>query len=333
MTRPPTSRRHEPIESTPTGSQHRRARAFQVGLALCVINTLIGAGQPVLTRWGAIHLDPLLFCTGAVVVAAICTIPLLYFRGELPLPFDPRYRARLATMSMVGTVMTSLTLTFGLTRIGAVAGVILLQTEPMYSLMLATLVVGERPAARQLLATALILAGIGSVLGAGSYSPIWAAALLFVTPLFWQSSHVIGLSLMPPLTPASVTGGRMMYGAIALSALLLVMRPATIAQLADPTALGVIFVAGFFVYFLSALTWYGAISRLSLAWTTALVIPGIPLLSIFFAILFLGEHATIREVIGILIAIAGVIALVLGADPHRRLPALEAAEAIHQPLT
>ncbi|HEY6420565.1 MAG TPA: DMT family transporter, partial [Candidatus Binataceae bacterium] len=221
----------------------------------------------------------------------------------------------------------------GLTRIGAVAGVILLQTEPMYSLMLATLVVGERPAARQLLATALILAGIGSVLGAGSYSPIWAAALLFVTPLFWQSSHVIGLSLMPPLTPASITGGRMMYGAIALSALLLVIRPATVAQLADPTALAVIFIAGFFVYFLSALTWYGAISRLSLAWTTALVIPGIPLLSIFFAILFLGEHATIREVIGILIAIAGVIALVLGADPHRRLPALEAAEAIHQPLT
>ncbi len=310
-----------------------RSRAFQIGLALCVINTLIGAAQPVLTRWGAVHLDPLLFCTAAVVIAAMCAIPLLHFRGELSLLFDPLYRARLATMSMVGSVLTSLTLTFGLTRIGAVAGVILLQTEPVYSLMLATLVIGERPSARQLLATALVLIGIGSVLGAGSFSPLWAAAMLFVTPLFWQISHVMGLSLMPPLTPAAVTGGRMIYAAIALSALLLILRPATIAMLADPTALGVIFVAGFFVYFLSALTWYGAISRLSLAWTTALVIPGIPLFSIFFAILFLGEHATAREVIGILIAISGVITLVMGADPHRQLPALEAAEAIHQPLT
>ena len=52
-----------------------RARAFRVGVTLCIINTIIGAGQPVITRWGAVHLDPLLFCTGAVVVATACTIP------------------------------------------------------------------------------------------------------------------------------------------------------------------------------------------------------------------------------------------------------------------
>ena len=50
--------------------------------------------------------------------------------------------------------MTSLTLTYGLTRIGAVAGVLLLQTEPVYSLVLSTIFVGERPSVRQMLATA-----------------------------------------------------------------------------------------------------------------------------------------------------------------------------------
>ena len=71
-------------------------------------------------------------------------------------------------MSMAGTVMTSLTLTYGLTRIGAVAGVLLLQTEPVYSLVLSTIFVGERPSARQMLATATILVGIGSVFGAAA---------------------------------------------------------------------------------------------------------------------------------------------------------------------
>ena len=93
-----------------------------------------------------------------------------------------------------------------------------------------------------------------------------------------------------------------------------------------------ILVTGFFIYFLSGLTWYGAINRLSLAWTTALVIPGIPILSILFAVMFLGERATTREVVGILISVSGVLALVLGADPHRKQPASEAAEAIHEPL-
>ena len=315
------------------GEKARRARAFQVGVTLCIINTIIGAGQPVITRWGAVNLDPLLFCTGAVVFATLCTIPLLHYTGELGLIFDPRYRRRLFVVAMAGTVMTSLTLTYGLTRIGAVAGVLLLQTEPVYSLVLSTIFVGERPSMRQMLATATVLVGIGSVLaGGGSFSPLWASAIIFTTPLFWQTSHVMGLRLMPPLTPTSMTGGRFMYASIVLSAMLLLFRRESIVQLADPTSLGVILVTGFFVYFLSGLTWYGAINRLSLAWTTALVIPGIPILSILFAVIFLGERATTREVIGILISVSGVLALVLGADPHRKQPASEAAEAIHEPL-
>src|SRR5438132_12975769 len=108
----------------------RRSRAFQIGFALCIINTIIGAAQPVITRWGAVHLDPLLFCTGAVVFATLCILPLLYLRGELPSLIDRHFRGRLAIMSISGTVATSLTLTYGLTQIGAVAGVLLMQTEP-----------------------------------------------------------------------------------------------------------------------------------------------------------------------------------------------------------
>ncbi|MGH7924549.1 MAG: DMT family transporter [Candidatus Binatus sp.] len=322
-----------PVANERANDTARRARAFQVGVTLCIINTIIGAGQPVITRWGAVHLDPLLFCTGAAVFATLCTIPLLQFTGELRLIVGPQYRGRLFWMSMAGTVMTSITLTYGLTRIGAVAGVLLLQTEPIYSLVLSTIFVGERPSARQILATAAILVGIGSVFaGGGSFSPLWASAMIFATPLFWQGSHVLGLKLMPPLTPTSVSGGRFFYASIVLTAMLLIFRRDSIVQLADPTSLGVIAITGFFIYFLSALTWYGAINRLSLAWTTALVVPGIPILSILFAVMFLGERATTREVVGILISVSGVLALVLGADPHRRQPASEAAEAIHEPL-
>jgi drug/metabolite transporter (DMT)-like permease len=319
--------------ATDAGAIAARARAFQVGVTLCIINTIIGAGQPVITRWGAVHLDPLLFCTGATVFATLCTIPVLQYTGELRLIFDARYRGRLFIVAMAGTVMTSLTLTYGLTRIGAVAGVLLLQTEPVYSLILSTIFVGERPSVRQMLATATVLVGIGSVFaGGGSFSPLWASAIIFTTPLFWQASHVMGLKLMPPLTPTSMTGGRFFYASIVLTTMLLIFRRDSIVQLADPTTLGVIVATGFFVYFLSGLTWYGAINRLSLAWTTALVVPGIPILSILFAVMFLGERATTREVIGILISVSGVLALVLGADAHRKQPTSEAAEAIHEPL-
>lgn len=306
---------------------------------MAVANTIIGATQPVMTRYAAVRLDPILFCAAVTTIAAMCALPILYHRGELATLFDPRYLPWLFAMSMAGTVMTSLTLIYGMQHIDAIATVILLETEPVYSLILSVVVVGERPSSQQLLATGAILAGIGSVFWAGNaFAPMFAAMLVFITPFFWQTSHVLGLRVMPPLTPISVAGARFIFAACVfipmfLLRMFLLRSGASLSQLRDPSLLMVIGATGFFVYFLSALTWYGAISRLSLSWTTALVVPGVPLISMLFAMMFLGEHPTSREVIGVLIAIGGVLALVLGADPHRKVGGIiDTAEAVHQPI-
>jgi drug/metabolite transporter (DMT)-like permease len=302
--------------------------------ALC---TVTAATQPALMRFGATRLDPMLFATGCAVVATLCVLPVVYARGELWMLVDGRYRVRLLTLSIIGTVVTTLTLVFGLRRIDAVAGTLLLQSEPVYSLLLATLFAGERPTLRQLAATAIIITGIGSAIGAGSgaFSPAWAAMLVAGTPLLWQTSHVLSLPVMPPLSPLCMTAARYGYAAIVLTLALAVVNPHAVGQLADPVVLETIVATGVICYFLASSAWYAAISRLSLAWTTALVIPGIPLLSILCAIVFLGERATGRDLIGILVSISGVLLLVLGADGLRRAPATpaaEAAEAIHQPM-
>jgi drug/metabolite transporter (DMT)-like permease len=302
--------------------------------ALC---TVAAATQPALMRFGATRLDPMLFAAGCAVVATLCVLPVVYARGELGMLFDRRYRMRLLTLSIIGTVVTTLTLVFGLRRIDAVAGTLLLQSEPVYSLMLATLFAGERPTLRQLAATSIIIAGIASAIdaGSGAFSPAWAAILVGGTPLFWQTSHVLSLPVMPPLSPLCMTAARYGYAAIVLTLALAVVNPHAMGQLGDPVVLETIVATGVICYFIASSAWYAAISRLSLAWTTALVIPGIPLLSILCAIVFLGERATGRDLIGILVSISGVLLLVLGADGVRRTPATpaaEAAEAIHQPM-
>ena len=324
-----------PQQPASKGRHHRHSRAFQIGFALAVANTLIGATQPVLTRYAAVRLDPILFCAAVTTIAAICALPFLYWRGELSMLLDRRYLHWLLAISMTGTVMTSLTLIYGMEHIDAIATVILLQTEPVYSLILSVVVVGERPSTRQLFATGAILAGIGSVFWAGNaFSPMFAAMLLFVTPFFWQTSHVLGLRVMPPLKPIGIAGARFIFAACVFIPMFLLRSSGSLSELRDLRLLMVIGATGFFVYFLSALTWYGAISRLSLSWTTALVVPGIPLISMLFAMMFLGEHPTSREIIGVLIAIGGVFALVLGADPHRKVGGvIEAAEAVHQPIS
>jgi drug/metabolite transporter (DMT)-like permease len=305
---------------------------FAIGLVLALASTAIAALQPVVVRYGALTIDPILFCAGSVTVAAIFVALTLAKSGGLRFLFEPRYLPRLAGVSLAGTVATSLTLIYGLSRIDAVAGVLLLESEPIYSLVMSTAFLGERPSTRQLFATAIILGGIASVFGAGGvFTPLWAAALVFATPLFWQTAHVLSLRVMPPLTPLQIVGGRYFYAAFVLIAILLLSDAAALRQLAAPAIAGTIVFAGIVVYFFGSLTWYGAISRLSLAWTTAFVIPGVPILSVLFALIFLGEHVTSRELAGLGLAIVGVMILVLGADA-RRPTRDNPAEAVHQPI-
>ena len=307
-------------------------RVSGVAIAMAIATTIIAALQPVVMRYGALTMDPLLFCTIAVSAAALTATVFLVYAGDLALLLRREYLARLFLLSLSGTFATSLLLIYGLRRIDAVAGVILLESEPIYSLVLATIFLGERPSAKQLIATAAILIGIGSVFGAGpAFSPLYAAGLVFVTPLFWQISHVISLRLMPPLRPLTVTGARYVFSALTLIVTLLVFDHRALRDLTDGSVLLAGGATGAFIYFLGSLSWYGAISRLSLSWTTALVIPGVPLLSFAFAMIFLGERPTTRELIGISVAIVGVIALVRGAEGGR-VSAIEAVAAAHQPL-
>jgi drug/metabolite transporter (DMT)-like permease len=291
-----------------------------VGIAFAIANVTISALQPVITRYAALRIDPLLFCGCSVTIAAGCASTMLACTGELRQLFDCRYRLRLFAISITGTVATTLALIYGLRRIDAVAGVLLLESEPVYSLVLATVFLKERPSKHQLLATGMIMAAIGFVFGVGrTFRPWYDALLVLITPLFWQSSHVLSLNVMPPLTARVITGARYVYAAIVFFAILLAFDRGSLRAMVAPAILVTVVFTGAFVYFMGSFTWYGAISRLSLAWTTALIIPAVPVAALVFAIIFLGERPGPLELAGITVAVIGIVALVLGSDARRHL--------------
>ncbi len=299
---------------------HKSRDVVAAGLLFAISNVTISALQPVITRYAALRIDPLLFCASSVMIAAGCATTMLACTGEIGLLLELRYLPRLVAISAAGTVATTLALIYGLRKIDAVAGVILLESEPVYSLILATVFLKERPSRRQLLATAAILAAIGYAFGAvRAFRPYYPAVLILITPMFWQSSHVLSLKVMPPLTPRVITGARYVYAAIVLLAILMDLEHGSIAALAVPGGLVPVVFTGAFVYFMGSFTWYGAISRLSLSWTTALVIPAVPVASLIFAMIFLGERPDPHELIGIACAVMGILALVLGSDAQRNV--------------
>ena len=83
-----------PLESPPEYAVERQAQvkrqvSFIFGFECAIATTIIAAIQVVISRYGALHIDPMLFCAGTVTVAACCLTVVLWGRGEIGLLVNP----------------------------------------------------------------------------------------------------------------------------------------------------------------------------------------------------------------------------------------------------
>jgi O-acetylserine/cysteine efflux transporter len=248
-----------------------------------------------------------------------CTV-LLAARGELAELWRPERWPKLALLGALGTGLAFFLFFAGASRSTAIETALVLQVEPAYSLLLTWLAFGHRPTLRRVGALAVILAGIALALGARTLSASTGIALLLATPLCWQLSHLLVLKRLPGTSPIVLTGARYVYGGVLLALAFALgggpWPPA--AELA--TLLPILALQGVVLSMVGTLLWYQTISRLDLGRATAIVVPSIPVLSLGASFLLLGEVATPRQWVGLLLTAAGVLAMVTGPAARARPP-------------
>src|SRR5262249_7612908 len=140
--------------------------------------------------------------------------------------------------------------------------------------------------------------------------------LLLATPLCWQVSHLVVLRGLIGVPPLVLTSARYLYGGLMLGGAWLVV--AGMADVPSPVDLvplvPLLALQGCVLAYGGTLLWYQAITRLDLTRATAIVVPGVPLLAFGASFLLLGEVATARQWIGLLLTAIGVLAFV--SAPH-----------------
>jgi drug/metabolite transporter (DMT)-like permease len=162
----------------------------------------------------------------------------------------------------------------------------------------------------------LLVAGIALAVGIEGVRGSPGVWLLLATPLCWQTSHLLVLKRLPGLAPPLLTGARYVFGGIVLC-LYWALRagPETIpAEDVLIPLLPVLVLQGLITFYVGTALWYGAIQRLDLARTTAIVVPSIPILSLGASFLLLGEVASPREWAGLVLCVGGVLVFVTA--PH-----------------
>jgi drug/metabolite transporter (DMT)-like permease len=298
---------------SPASTARASERAGLVFAALCALNGAFVPGFAKLTTTTLPGLTVAVFATGFAALAAIAVVAA---KGELARLVDRRTAPALCAMGALGTGVAFFLYFEGVQRSTAIETALCLQIEPVYSLVLARLVLGHPITGRRLAAVALILAGIALAMGARSLSGLAGPALLLATPLAWQSSHLVALRTLPQVDPRVFSAARYAVGFALLTAVWIASGgPGALPAFAElAPQLPALALQGVVLSFVGTLLWYETIARLDLLRSTAIVVPLIPILSLGASFLLVGEVPSVRQAVGILLAAAGVLVFVTARD-------------------
>lgn len=292
-------------------------RQERLGLSFAALCALNSAFVPAIAKFTTGRADPHWVAAVTGLFAGVGCAVLLAVRGELAELWRPGRWPKLLLLGALGTGAAFFLFYAGASRASAIETALALQVEPAYSLLLSWLALGHRPTPRRVAALAVILSGIALALGVRSVDASSGIVLLMATPLCWQLSHLLVLRKLPGTSPIVLTSARYVYGGLLL-ALAYALRGGALPPAAELAALlPVLALQGLVLSLVGTLLWYQTIARLDLGRATAIVVPSIPVLSLGASFLVLGEVATPRQWLGLLLTAGGVLAMVTGPAAGR----------------
>ena len=277
----------------------------KTGLGFALAEVMAVGLVPAFSKFAVSRVDPLLYSAVAVSVAAVVSVLLVRWRGEARQLFEPAMLGWLVPIALLGTTVTTLMLFFGTRLTDGVSAALLLQSEPVYSLALTWVLWRRGVSRRQLLGTGLVLAGIVLVLYDGSFHIGAGGALILLTPLGWQLSHILALRVMPPMSPYALTAARYVYGGAALVLVQALLGKAPASSI-GARGLAMASFHGVVLFFCGTLFWYETIRRLDLSRATAIVTPCEPLISLILVWVLLGGVPNRWQTMGLVLLVPGM---------------------------
>jgi O-acetylserine/cysteine efflux transporter len=287
-------------------------------IALAVLCTMIWGLNFVVIKWGLVDFPPLLF---AGLRFALASLPFL--------PFLRAPRAQWRTVVGVGLFMGvgQFGFLYSGIKFGMPAGLssAVLQTQAFFTVILAILVIGERPRWQNLVGMVMAFAGVATIAGHLGEVPWLPFLMVICAAASWAVSNVIVRRAAPP----DAFGLIVWSSAVATLPLLALSwmlegSARLLGALAGPSWLELGSLA--YIAFLSTNIGFSAWSHLLRKHPAALVAPFalmVPFWGIGSSALLLGEKLDTAKLIGAGLIVAGLAA---NSWPARKARALAAAD-------
>lgn len=247
----------------------------------------------------------MLFATG---IPILCYIPYLTKNKLWSTLLGKKLALHLAGLGFCSSALPFLCVMIALNYTTPANASILNQTEVLYSLLLTYIFLGERPTAKQLIGTAMILTGVIFILlGANKFTMQLKGDLLVIaTSWIFQVGHILAKKLPPDLPEHFITAARAFYAfifTIPLTFILTFFGIQPFITVSWQTVVCVLFMGTAF-YIFGNYFWYIAIRNMDLSKATALMLT-YPVFTYILSAIFGYDNITVFKTLGIIFALGG----------------------------
>ena len=275
----------------------------------------------VISKLAVPYVTSALFLFFACLIAVICFRIYFGHSGEWEKLFRKDVWPKALGMGTFGTALPMTIFMVALNYTTPVNAAVANQFEIIYSLILAAIILKERPTLKQIGGSILILLGVGMIILEGGTS-IQAKGDLMVIGCLWmyQISHIFAKKLPADLGPQTIAAARALYAMPALGLLCLCLAAFQGPLLFnwDSSTLWMVLLASALVnYFLGNCFWYQAIRNMDLSKATAIIL-SYPVMTYILSVLFGQDRITFYKVLGMILAVSGAYIVTLLAKGAKK---------------
>lgn len=273
-------------------------------IAALILDWLLTALWPIIAHSGTKLYSGILFSTVGLMIGLVLISPWLCFDGRFKRIFSKRMGPSLFMMGTFSSIASVIYISAMAYTTPANAA-IMAQIEVIYSALLCMFFLNERITKKQLAASALVMSGTGLIMLHDLTSPRWKGDLMILaTPWMFQVSHIFSKRLPKDLDPVTATGGRLIFGILAM----LPFMAWTVARGGAWTwsgqGLRLLFIQGLFMSCLNFVLWYMAILEMDLAKATAVLL-SYPALTLVFSWALGKETIAPVQILGLAVTMGG----------------------------
>ncbi|MBQ7908450.1 MAG: EamA family transporter [Elusimicrobiaceae bacterium] len=243
-----------------------------------------------------------LSCAGAV----LCFVPHIQKVNGWKLLFDKKLIWQYLGLGTLGTALPMTVFMIALNFTTPTNAAILNQFEIVYSILLAWLLLKERPTLKQIGGSLLVISGVTLLLWQAGFSVQLKGDLMIIGCLWmFQLSHIFAKKLPTEMDPQLIAAARALFALPALF-LLIIYIVCTQGIIFTPvsTLWWTLLFSAVINYFLGNTFWYYAIRNMDLGKASAIIL-SYPVMTFVLSALLGLDKITIFKVLGLLLALFG----------------------------